>query len=500
MKTLFTFLFLFLVAQAQAATIYIDPNLAADCTTGNYSIASFPTSTCTGSDGNAYNDVQAALTASASNDTINFRAAAITSNASGTNGIIPKTGQTWQTYPSDLPSRATITAGGSHINVFRFDTVHNVSIKNLILIGGTEEGIRNWNSNNFVISGNDVSEYNSSATSCRHGIVAGCYFVSDNCNTAATITGTIQNNVVHDEAAVVVGGGCGDGGSGGICVTGPGPTNVLITGNTVYNASHGIWFDVDSGNPLSGFTQHTVTNNLIHDIGRHCFHVEARSSGAFRNNIAYNCTETGFLVRPADTLDQLKIQNNTFYNVGATGVWIQSDLGGGGALITNASIDNNIIYADANTDHLLTIGTTHTSEATNTFKNNLFHAVNNSNGICWGDATGTSHSCDAPGTSYADTSGGISSWQSACGSKCSGNVAGDPLVVNGASANFHLQSGSPAKNAGITIGAITTDYDSVSRPQGAAYDIGAYEFIESSGKKTIILYAPGSDSGERYQF
>jgi hypothetical protein len=41
---------------------------------------------------------------------------------------------------------------------------------------------------------------------------------------------------------------------------------------------------------------------------------------------------------------------------------------------------------------------------------------------------------------------------------------------------YQLQSSSPAKDAGTTIATVTNDYDGVSRPQGGAYDIGAYEY------------------------
>ncbi|MDB5039194.1 MAG: hypothetical protein JWQ35_2722, partial [Bacteriovoracaceae bacterium] len=55
-------------------------------------------------------------------------------------------------------------------------------------------------------------------------------------------------------------------------------------------------------------------------------------------------------------------------------------------------------------------------------------------------------------------------------------VISDPLFINNAS-DFHLQSASPAINAGIALTEVTTDLEGVSKPQGAGYDIGAYEFI-----------------------
>jgi parallel beta-helix repeat protein len=58
----------------------------------------------------------------------------------------------------------------------------------------------------------------------------------------------------------------------------------------------------------------------------------------------------------------------------------------------------------------------------------------------------------------------------------SGGISVDPLYVNYAGQDYHLQSGSPAKNSGTATGAPDHDFDQVARPQGAANDIGAYEF------------------------
>jgi len=51
----------------------------------------------------------------------------------------------------------------------------------------------------------------------------------------------------------------------------------------------------------------------------------------------------------------------------------------------------------------------------------------------------------------------------------------DPIFVNAAARDLHIQSSSPAKNAGTTIAAVPTDKDGKSRPQSTAYCIGAYE-------------------------
>jgi hypothetical protein len=55
-------------------------------------------------------------------------------------------------------------------------------------------------------------------------------------------------------------------------------------------------------------------------------------------------------------------------------------------------------------------------------------------------------------------------------------VTGDPLFVNGASGNYHLQTTSPARDNGSADGAPTKDFDGTSRPQGSGIDIGAFEY------------------------
>jgi hypothetical protein len=52
----------------------------------------------------------------------------------------------------------------------------------------------------------------------------------------------------------------------------------------------------------------------------------------------------------------------------------------------------------------------------------------------------------------------------------------DPRFVNGANGDFHLVMGSPAINAADPSATVSVDYDGTARPQGAARDIGAFEY------------------------
>jgi hypothetical protein len=55
------------------------------------------------------------------------------------------------------------------------------------------------------------------------------------------------------------------------------------------------------------------------------------------------------------------------------------------------------------------------------------------------------------------------------------HVEGDPLFVDAAAADFHLQASSPAIDSGTPAEAPAVDFDGNTRPQGAGFDIGAFE-------------------------
>jgi parallel beta-helix repeat protein len=58
------------------------------------------------------------------------------------------------------------------------------------------------------------------------------------------------------------------------------------------------------------------------------------------------------------------------------------------------------------------------------------------------------------------------------------NLVGiDPKFVSPVTADFRLQLGSLAIDAGITVAQVSTDITGTSRPQNGAFDIGAYEFM-----------------------
>ena len=136
----------------------------------------------------------------------------------------------------------------------------------------------------------------------------------------------------------------------------------------------------------------------------------------------------------------VQVYDNTIYDAGGFGGGSAGAIRAFGAV----NLTNNIFYLLSN-EQYVSLDTT-LSWVTGT--NNLFYGAGNPLGI------------------FADS------------------VVGNPMFVSLATNNFHLQAGSPAIDAGATV-TLATDYDGVPRPQGAAYDIGAYEFPEIAGAGTL---------------
>lgn len=154
----------------------------------------------------------------------------------------------------------------------------------------------------------------------------------------------------------------------------------------------------------------------------------------------------------------LTVHNNSFYTNG------ESIFGVGGGNLTNWDIRNNILYTYGATKACVMSGSATSHPAIMDY--NHYYSPN----------TGAARQGSTSGPILSFTA-----WQGAAGGPWETNGQGgnatsfDPLYVDAANGDLHLQPGSPAIGAGVDVG-ISDDIDGDARPLSGSFDMGADEF------------------------
>jgi len=223
-----------------------------------------------------------------------------------------------------------------------------------------------------------------------------------------------------------------NGGTQGVQVV-EGGTNNLFLGLSVHDngttsLEHGFYFEAPH-NTIDGCDIYNHTGFGIHNF--HMGDPTVNEGNIARNNRIH---DNGYGLLMSNGANQ-QGYNNLIYNQSNWGI---QNYDGAGALIVNNTVWNNAAQAAIISD-------------ASTVRNNIFYQ--NGSGI-------------------EDDSGGTAVFGN--------NLTTNPSFETVAGGDFHLQSGSAAIDAGTNAGAIattvTTDFDGNTRPQGSAWDIGAYEF------------------------
>ena len=179
-------------------------------------------------------------------------------------------------------------------------------------------------------------------------------------------------------------------------------------------------YAIHNGNAIPPYPNRNIYRNIrIHDVAHRTVSYAAMTIWSGDSHLIYNCV---------------------IYNSGSQGIQIS------GPTVANARVYNNTLYGI--TYDGIQIGT---FGATDTIvKNNIIYNTGSPPITVANDATGTILDKNLTGV--------------------------NPQFVNAANKNFRLLSTSPAIDNGATISAVTQDSAGLPRPQGSAYDIGAYEF------------------------
>src|SRR3989344_1762428 len=263
-------------------------------------------------------------------------------------------------------------------------------------------------------------------------------------------------------------------------------SNVIFDNIEVYhNSSQGF-----QGNCLSGCQ---LINSSLHDNGAinsgYGTYITQAEGFIIRNNIAYRNSGMGFRIGPSggSFFNNGIIENNIAFDQNRGQFWQDGQgfvgFNEDGFLLyygDNNIFRNNIAYNNEDvgisilgTNNKVYNNTVYKSGYSNYYPRGIVFDSGGSNNHAWNNIVYDTYG----GIDIAKDSSGGTTCNNLCATLNSAcQFSGNPFFVGAPSANFHLQSTSPAINKGATLSDVLKDFDGVSRPQGGAYDIGAFEY------------------------
>lgn len=320
------------------------------------------------------------------------------------------------------------------------DPGDHIVIENNHTSATASSGILIWSGDDIVVAGNEIES----------PMTAGLEDSRNECITVGrTANFEVRDNHVHDNTA-----GRGE----GICLK-DGSSYGSVHHNHVHHVPNvGIYLDA-----WSEHTHHIdVWSNRVHDVEEGSGIVLASERGGLLesvrvfNNLSYHNTYLGLNVSAngdvtTHPMVDIEIVNNSVWGNGESGGW------GGG------------------------LGVDHDQWTGLVIRNNAF-AGNFSFEI-------TFESVNPSGATIDHNL--IDDWDGYPGELCGTDCQlGDPLWVDPASGDFHLQVGSPAIDHGSALLAPGEDFEGTARPQGSGHDIGADELGDAGA-----IFADGFESG-----
>jgi len=361
--------------------------------------------------------------------------------------------------------KGILVEGGSDYIEIRNNTVYNINYEHTPLDGGCNAILIKGNTSdpvtNIAVDGNIIHD-------CKTGY-------GENLTVNGYVDGfTVSNNTIYNGQNI------GIDAAGGYAANGIPAFNYarngVISGNTCYHIE-------SASGPLGGYgaigiyvdgaRNITVERNKVYLSDRGIGIVSETTgfptdSAIVRNNFVYNCWRAGiymggYLNYTTGGTTNSFVVNNTLYNndqvPGAFGE-IEGEISIR-EQCTGDVIENNIVYAG--TSDLLVHKYTATGSG-NTIDHNLYYTTGTPQWI-WGATNGTP---------YSD----FGAWQIASGGDGSSTNGIDPLLINSSSPDLHIQSSSPAKNAGTLMAAAisgSTDIDGNPRIVNGKISIGAQQ-------------------------
>ena len=301
----------------------------------------------------------------------------------------------------------------------------------------------------------------------------------------------IQNNRVHDNGI--------DSGTSGIFFAFV--DDVLVEDNQSYsNGEHGIYLS-NSGDRF------VVRGNSLHENNNCGLHINGDlesgedgiiSNGLIENNTIYENGEGGCAAINMDGVTDTIIRNNLLYENLGSGIAIFQE--NGAVCSQNIQVLNNtIVQAEEGRWAIIINGD---DCINNKIFNNIiltYHEWRGSIVIPESGITGFESDYNVIMDRFSadddDSVISLSEWQS-LGYDTNSIIAAPNEMFIGPD-DFALHTGSPAVNEGLALPGVTLDMRGTSRPQGAAFDMGALEFGDApqTESPTAVPPATGSSGG-----
>jgi parallel beta-helix repeat protein len=193
------------------------------------------------------------------------------------------------------------------------------------------------------------------------------------------------------------------------------------------------------GNILKSSKQRSGMIIAMTDAGNFGNHI---TDVTVRNNIFFSNNHAGLVIE--GVVDGLSVYNNTFYQNGLLGLYMETT-----SITRGIDIRNNLFYQSKNSNCSTECGDM--AEAHVQIGKNV-------RGI---SLTGNSYHPGRP---------------TILGGSDAGAITGEVHFANEAQQDFHVRAGSSVIDRGLTLPSVLIDHDGKARPQGAAYDVGAFEF------------------------
>ena len=245
----------------------------------------------------------------------------------------------------------------------------------------------------------------------------------------------------------------------------------VIRGNTCWgNRANGIHMngDIESGGGDGIISEAVVEANTIYDNGAgggSGINMDGVRNSLVRNNLIHASHASGISIYRADgggASSGNRVLNNTVL-VAADGRWALNIQNGS----TGTVVRNNILL------------NAHSYRGSIDISADSLAGLDSNNNVLMDRLT----------TNGGDTILTLAQWRQQTGQDAQSLVATPAQLFVGAAANdYRLSATSPALDAGQVRADVPTDIAGVARPQGAGYDIGAYE------RTTNLVFADGFES------